>query len=143
MSISVIIPALNEEEPIAEVVRAVLATGIPREVIVVDNGSTDRTAERARAAGARVVERAARLRSRLCDRSRCCCARVRHAGVSGWRWERLRGIDAAARAADPGRRTGFRDRLAHARRTRAREHELAASLRRLSRRLAPPSACTA
>ena len=54
-SISVVIPALNEEEPIAEVVRACLATGLPDEVIVVDNGSTDRTAERARAAGARVV----------------------------------------------------------------------------------------
>ncbi len=56
MNVSVIIPALNEEEPIADVVRAVLATGIPREVIVVDNGSTDRTAERARTAGARIVE---------------------------------------------------------------------------------------
>ena len=55
MNVSVVIPALNEEEPIGEVVRAVIATGIPREVIVVDNGSTDRTAERAREAGARVV----------------------------------------------------------------------------------------
>ena len=54
-SVSVVIPALNEEEPIADVVRAVRATGIPREVIVVDNGSTDRTAERAGEAGARVV----------------------------------------------------------------------------------------
>lgn len=52
--ISVIIPALNEEEPIAGVVAA-----IPRplagEIIVVDNGSTDATAVRAEAAGARVV----------------------------------------------------------------------------------------
>ncbi|MDQ2919819.1 MAG: glycosyltransferase family 2 protein [Verrucomicrobiota bacterium] len=53
--VCVVIPALNEEEPIGAVVRAVLATRIPREVIVVDNGSNDRTAERARAAGARVV----------------------------------------------------------------------------------------
>ena len=53
--VSVIIPALNEEEPIAAVVRECLATGLPNEVIVVDNGSTDRTAERARKAGARVV----------------------------------------------------------------------------------------
>ena len=52
---SVVIPALNEEEPIAGVVRECLATGVPAEVIVVDNGSTDRTAERAREAGARVI----------------------------------------------------------------------------------------
>src|SRR5438045_5966145 len=44
-------PALNEEEPIGEVVREVIATGIPREVVVVDNGSTDLTAECARNAG--------------------------------------------------------------------------------------------
>jgi glycosyltransferase involved in cell wall biosynthesis len=56
MQISVVIPALNEEEPIGDVVRACLATGLAREVIVVDNGSTDRTAERAREAGARVVD---------------------------------------------------------------------------------------
>jgi len=54
-SISVIIPALDEEEPIAGVVRECLATGLPNEVIVVDNGSTDRTAERADEAGAHVV----------------------------------------------------------------------------------------
>src|SRR3982751_2706471 len=54
-SVSVIIPALDEEEPIADVVHECLATGLPNEVIVVDNGSTDRTAERAREAGAHVV----------------------------------------------------------------------------------------
>jgi glycosyltransferase involved in cell wall biosynthesis len=53
--VSVVIPALNEEEPIAGVVRECLATGVPAEVIVVDNGSTDRTAERAREAGAHVI----------------------------------------------------------------------------------------
>jgi glycosyltransferase involved in cell wall biosynthesis len=53
--VSVVIPALNEEEPISGVVRECLATGVPDEVIVVDNGSTDGTAERACGAGARVV----------------------------------------------------------------------------------------
>jgi glycosyltransferase involved in cell wall biosynthesis len=65
-NISVIIPALNEEEPIADVVCAVAATKIPREVIVVDNGSADRTAERARAAGARVVAEPHRGYGRAC-----------------------------------------------------------------------------
>lgn len=54
-SVSVVIPALNEEGPIGNVVRECLATGVPNEVIVVDNGSTDRTAEYARAAGAKVI----------------------------------------------------------------------------------------
>ncbi len=56
MNVCVVIPALDEEEPIGDVVRGCLATGLPSEVIVVDNGSTDGTAARAREAGARVVE---------------------------------------------------------------------------------------
>ena len=55
MTVSVVIPALNEEEPIAGVVSECLATNIPSEIIVVDNESDDRTAERAREAGARIV----------------------------------------------------------------------------------------
>jgi glycosyltransferase involved in cell wall biosynthesis len=54
-SVSVIIPALNEEEPIAGVIRECLATNIPSEIIVVDNGSTDRTTERALEARAKVA----------------------------------------------------------------------------------------
>jgi glycosyltransferase involved in cell wall biosynthesis len=52
--IAVIIPALNEEESIAHAIAEVPGDLI-QEVIVVDNGSTDRTAEVARAAGARVA----------------------------------------------------------------------------------------
>ncbi len=52
--VSVIIPALNEEKSIGSVLNA-----IPRrlvsEIIVVDNGSSDRTAEIARHCGARVI----------------------------------------------------------------------------------------
>jgi glycosyltransferase involved in cell wall biosynthesis len=55
-AVSVIIPALNEEEPIAGAVGEVAATNVPVEIIVVDNDSTDRTAQRAREAGARVVK---------------------------------------------------------------------------------------
>jgi glycosyltransferase involved in cell wall biosynthesis len=51
----VVIPAFNEEEGIAAVVAEVRAHVPWREVLVVDDGSTDRTAERAAEAGARVV----------------------------------------------------------------------------------------
>lgn len=54
MQVTVIIPCLNEAEPIGDVVREVLAQDVA-EVIVVDNGSTDATAAVAREAGARVV----------------------------------------------------------------------------------------
>ncbi|MEY2507732.1 MAG: hypothetical protein QOH01_2061 [Verrucomicrobiota bacterium] len=64
--ISVVIPALNEEEPISAVVRDCLTTGLPAEVIVVDNGSTDRTADRAREAGAKVVSEPAPGYGRAC-----------------------------------------------------------------------------
>jgi glycosyltransferase involved in cell wall biosynthesis len=64
--ISVIIPALNEEEPIAAVVCECFATGLAKEIIVVDNGSTDRTAERARSAGAKVVSEPMRGYGRAC-----------------------------------------------------------------------------
>lgn len=60
--VSVIIPAHDEAATIAGLVRAVLAQGDAAtavEVIVVDDGSADATAEVARAAGARVVTLAA------------------------------------------------------------------------------------
>jgi glycosyltransferase involved in cell wall biosynthesis len=53
--ISAIIAALNEEATIAEVIHSV-PQNLADEIVVVDNGSNDRTAEVARAAGARVVK---------------------------------------------------------------------------------------
>lgn len=44
-SISVIIPAYNEEKTIAEIIRRVRAVSIPKEIIVVDDASTDATPE--------------------------------------------------------------------------------------------------
>jgi glycosyltransferase involved in cell wall biosynthesis len=52
--VALIVPALNEERSIGAVVRS-LPLGLYSQVVVVDNGSTDRTAEVARAAGAQVV----------------------------------------------------------------------------------------
>ncbi len=56
MTVCALVAAFNEEETIAAVVTGVLCH-VP-EVLVVDDGSTDRTAERAAAAGARVVRHA-------------------------------------------------------------------------------------
>jgi glycosyltransferase involved in cell wall biosynthesis len=55
--ISVVIPALNEEASIGKVIREIFASGLPGRLLVyvVDNGSEDRTADCARAAGAQVV----------------------------------------------------------------------------------------
>ena len=53
-TVAAVIPCLDEEAAIGAVVAAVLAQGVA-EVVVVDGGSRDRTAERAAAAGARVV----------------------------------------------------------------------------------------
>ena len=52
---TVIIPAFNEEEGIADVVRDVRSAGSWHEILVIDDGSTDATAVRAGAAGARVI----------------------------------------------------------------------------------------
>jgi glycosyltransferase involved in cell wall biosynthesis len=63
--VAVIIPCLNEAEPIAGVVREVLAQSVDA-VIVVDNGSTDDTAGQAERAGATVVKEPQRGYGRAC-----------------------------------------------------------------------------
>lgn len=58
-TVSVVLPALNEEKTVAAVVDTIhpLLGGLVDELIVLDSGSTDETADRAAAAGATVVSR--------------------------------------------------------------------------------------
>ena len=54
--VTAIIPAYNEETTIAQVVKVLLSSVYVSEVFVISDGSSDQTAQRARAAGARVHE---------------------------------------------------------------------------------------
>ncbi|MFI9604315.1 glucosyl-3-phosphoglycerate synthase [Streptomyces sp. NPDC052043] len=61
-SVSVVLPALNEEATVGDIVSVIRRDLVERvplvdEIVVVDSGSTDRTAQAAAAAGARVVHR--------------------------------------------------------------------------------------
>ncbi|MFF8832343.1 glucosyl-3-phosphoglycerate synthase [Streptomyces sp. NPDC015131] len=66
-TVSVVLPALNEEATVGDIVTVIrrelmsAATPLVDELVVIDSGSTDRTAEVAAAAGARVVHRDAIL----------------------------------------------------------------------------------
>jgi glycosyltransferase involved in cell wall biosynthesis len=63
--VALVIPTLNEEEPIGEVIRAIPRDAVD-EIIVADSGSEDRTVERAREAGARVIVERQRGYGRAC-----------------------------------------------------------------------------
>jgi glucosyl-3-phosphoglycerate synthase len=58
-TVSVVLPALNEESTVGAVIASIrpLLGNLVDELVVIDSGSTDRTARRAKAAGARVVRR--------------------------------------------------------------------------------------
>jgi glycosyltransferase involved in cell wall biosynthesis len=63
--VCIVIPALNEAEVIGEVVRSV-PRDVVDQIIVVDNGSTDVTAQAAKGAGATVICQPARGYGRAC-----------------------------------------------------------------------------
>ncbi|MEW6202007.1 MAG: glycosyltransferase family 2 protein [bacterium] len=65
--VAVIIPALNEEDNIEHVIKDI-PHNLVDDIIVVDNGSTDATPERARRAGARVVSEPKRGYGNACMR---------------------------------------------------------------------------
>lgn len=60
LDVSIVLPCLDEEESVGlcvtEAYEALAAAGLTGEVVVADNGCTDRSAEVARTAGARVIE---------------------------------------------------------------------------------------
>jgi len=63
--VALVIPTLDEEAAIAGVIAAI-PPGTVDDIIVADSASTDRTVERARAAGARVVSESRRGYGRAC-----------------------------------------------------------------------------
>jgi glucosyl-3-phosphoglycerate synthase len=87
-TVSVVLPALDEEETVGGVVAAVrpLLGTLVDEIVVVDSGSTDATAARARAAGARVVPRDEVLPEVpvRAGKARCCGARSRPRRATWW-----------------------------------------------------------
>ncbi|NPV52274.1 MAG: glycosyltransferase [Firmicutes bacterium] len=61
MKVAAVIPAFNEEKTVGSVVAVVKVADLVNDVVVVSDGSTDRTAAAAREAGARVIELARNL----------------------------------------------------------------------------------
>src|SRR5436190_521747 len=85
MIIDAVVPARNEASTVADVVRALLDCEYVREVIVVDDGSRDDTADAARVAGAKVIRR---------DAARGSKAHAMEAGVAATDAEGIFFVDA-------------------------------------------------
>ena len=100
--VSVVIPALNEAENIAAVVRE-MPWNLIRECIVVDNGSTDATASEAKAAGARVVAGPSVDMAAPAPPEPQLLTRVRHSGLHGRRRQRCPGRNGATATTNPRR----------------------------------------
>jgi glycosyltransferase involved in cell wall biosynthesis len=60
-SIYVVIPAYNEEETVGDLIKGLKRLNLDLKIIVVDDGSKDKTAEKAREAGAIVVKHVVNL----------------------------------------------------------------------------------
>ena len=121
-----VIPTLNEEAAIGAVVGAI-PRDVVDEIIVVDSGSTDRTVERARAAGARIIVETRRGYGRACHAGAEAAADCDIIVFLDGDGSRLPGADPAPGRADYRRKRRFRDRIAHPRHSRARQHERATS----------------
>ena len=55
LTLTVVIPVLDDAEPLADCLAGLRSQSVPVEVLVVDNGSTDDSVEVARSAGVRVI----------------------------------------------------------------------------------------
>src|ERR1044072_6592507 len=96
-TVSIVLPAYNEEKYIRPAVEDFFVAGVVDEVIVVDKHSRDRTAGVGSGAGAgRSVEGGgAGLRARAAPAPARGDARHRHHGGSGWHLRRPRRAEAA------------------------------------------------